>query len=144
MGFISDKSIERLTSIFRQAKINCEDNTDAEALEVQSLYPDWEKIEEGTELAEGKRVNYNGVLYNVKQTHKKQSTWNPKDASSLFTPTHGASEGTIDNPIVWVSGMESERDLYYIDGNIKYICIESSGVGLYAQPKDLPRYFQAV
>lgn len=144
MGFITDNAIEILKAIFRQAEINCDTNTDEQALEVQRLYPNWEDIEEGTELVEGNRVNYEGVLYNVKQTHNKQVTWTPKDASTLFTPTHGVTEGTIDNPIVWVLGMEAEKDLYYIDEDIKYLCIESSGVGLYAQPKDLARYFQVV
>ena len=144
MRFITKETVNKLQAINFQAKINCAENTDEQALKVQTLYPDWKKIEEGTTLTTKDRVNYMGILYNVIAEHKKQFTWNPKDASTLFRPTREESQGTIDNPIVWVSGMEAEKDLYYIDEDIKYLCIESSGVGLYAQPKDLPRYFQAV
>lgn len=141
---LKEKTLSRLKSIIKQAKINCVDNTDEQALEVKVLYPNWEDIADGESLEEGMRVNYEDVLYKVKQTHDKQSTWNPKDSATLFTPIDESNAGTIDNPIVWVSGMEAEKDLYYIDEDIKYLCIESSGVGLYAQPKDLQRYFQVV
>lgn len=144
MRFITKEKANKLHSIHSQAKINCVENTDEQALKVQTLYPDWERIAEGTTLTTKDRVNYMGILYNVITEHQKQSTWNPKDASTLFRPTREESQGTIDNPIVWVSGMEAEKDLYYIDEDIKYLCIESSGVGLYAQPKDLPRYFNVV
>ena len=85
MGFITKKAIERLKDIHKQAKINCNSNTDAEALETKSLYPDWETdCKEGDTLEMGIRVNYKDVLYKVLQTHQKQETWNPIDATSLF------------------------------------------------------------
>lgn len=141
---LKEKTISRLKSIIKQAKINCVDNTDEQALEVKVLYPNWEDIPEGESLTEGMRVNDEDILYKVRQTHNKQSTWKPKDSATLFTPISENNKGTIDNPIVWVMGMEAEKDLYYIDEDIKYLCIESSGAGLYAQPKDLARYFKVV
>lgn len=84
MGHIEDRNIKRLAAMFSQARINSADNTDEQALEVQSLYPDWEELAEGTELKVGDRVNYKEDLYNVLMTHKKQKTWNPEDAPSLF------------------------------------------------------------
>lgn len=142
MGFITDKSIERLKSIYGQAKIEAELNTDEQAVKVKALYPSWEDIADGKTLEEGKRVEYMGSLYKVKQTHNKQSDWNPKDSTTLFSPIDELHEGTLEDPIPWISGMESEYGLYYTDEGITYLCIESSGVGLYAQPKDLPRYFE--
>lgn len=142
MGFITDKSISKLKSIYGQAKIDAEKNTDKQAVKVKALYPEWESIADGTTLNEGERVNYLDVLYKVLQTHEKQSTWNPLEASSLFTPIDESHAGTLEDPIPWLSGMESEYGLYYTDEGITYLCIESSGVGLYAQPKDLPRYFE--
>ena len=68
----------------KQATINSVDNTDEQALEVQSLYPEWLDIKAGTTLKAGDRVNYNGQLYKVLQEHQKQETWNPVDAPSLF------------------------------------------------------------
>lgn len=38
--------------------------------------------------------------------------------------------------------MESEEGKYYISNGIKYLCIESSGIGLWGDPADLVRYFQ--
>lgn len=86
MGYITEKAIESLKDIHKQAKINCNSNTDAEALETKSLYPDWEyDFASGDTLTVGMRVNYKDVLYKVLQTHQKQETWNPIDAASLFS-----------------------------------------------------------
>lgn len=85
MSNISEKALRNMQAMMRQAEINSEDNTDEQALEVQSLYPDWETdFKEGDTLETGIRVNYKEVLYKVLQTHQKQSTWNPVDAPSLF------------------------------------------------------------
>lgn len=81
---LKEKTISRLKSIIKQAKINCVDNTDEQALEVQSLYPEWASLADGTTLKVGDRVNYEGLLYNVLQEHKKQESWKPVDAPSLF------------------------------------------------------------
>lgn len=85
MGLITQKAIDRLNAIHKQAKIDCSTNTDEQALETQSLYPDWkEDFEEGDTLEVGVRVNYQEVLYKVLQTHQKQEAWNPVDAVSLY------------------------------------------------------------
>lgn len=85
MGFITEKAISRLKDIHKQAKINCASNTDEQANETKSLYPDWETdFKEGDTLEEGQRVNYKDLLYKVLQSHQKQSTWNPVDVPSLF------------------------------------------------------------
>ncbi len=84
MSNITEKALTSLKAMMRQAEINSESNTDEQALEVQALYPNWEGLEEGTELVVGQRVNYENVLYNVLLTHKKQLTWTPSNAPSLF------------------------------------------------------------
>lgn len=84
MGIISESALKNMNAMLTQAKINSVANTDEQALEVQSLYPEWDALEEGVTLKVGERVNYNGLLYNVLQEHQKQATWNPVDAPSLF------------------------------------------------------------
>lgn len=84
MGIISESALKNMNAMLTQAKINSVANTDEQALEVQSLYPEWYALEEGATLKVGERVNYNGLLYNVLQEHQKQATWNPVDAPSLF------------------------------------------------------------
>ena len=81
---ITEKAIEKLKAMRRQAEINAAGNTDAQALEVSTLYADWETLEEGYSLVVGDRATYNDVLYNVITAHNVQSTWNPVDSPSLF------------------------------------------------------------
>lgn len=81
---ITEKAIEKLKAMRRQAEINAAGNTDAQAHEVSTLYADWETLEEGYSLVVGDRVTYNDVLYNVITAHNVQSTWNPVDSPSLF------------------------------------------------------------
>ena len=84
MSNITEKALNNMRAMMRQAEINSETNTDEQALEVRVLYPEWENFEEGYTFSVGNRVNYQNVLYKVLQTHQKQETWNPKDAPSLF------------------------------------------------------------
>lgn len=84
---ITEKAIEKLKAMRKQAEINAADNTDAQALDVSTLYVDWRTLEEGYSLAVGDRVTYNDALYNVITAHNVQSTWNPVDSPSLFAKT---------------------------------------------------------
>ena len=131
-----------------QARISAESNTDEQAYFVSVLYDYWPDVPDGTMLPEGKIVSYSdGILYRVNegQGHQKQSTWTPDTAVSIFTPIPNPNEsGTIDNPITWIEGMEAKEGKYYISNGIKYLCIESSGIGLWGDPADLERYFQIV
>lgn len=81
---ITEKAIEKLKAIRKQAEINCASNTDEQAAEVPALYPEWEELEAGYSLSVGNRVTYSGVLYNVITAHEVQATWNPADSPSLF------------------------------------------------------------
>ena len=54
---------------------------DAEALEVQFLYPEWKS---GKSYTTGYRVNHNGILYKVLQDHTSQDDWTPDVSPSLF------------------------------------------------------------
>ena len=56
--------------------------SDAEALEVVSLYPVWDAS--GVYAIQDK-VLYNDVLYRCLLDHKAQEAWNPDDADSLWT-----------------------------------------------------------
>lgn len=84
MSNISDKALAFLSAIMRQAEINCDGNTDEQALEVQVLYPNWDELEDGAELSAGQRVNYKNVLYKVITSHNKQDGWTPENSPSLF------------------------------------------------------------
>lgn len=84
MGILSDIALGNLGAIIGQAQISAAGNTNEQALKVLTLYPDWEDLEEGSSLAAGERVNYQGALYKVLQAHQVQASWTPADAHSLF------------------------------------------------------------
>ena len=84
MGIISEIALKHMEAMLSQAKFNSVDNTDEQALAVQTLYPEWASLADGATLNVGDRVNYEGLLYNVLQEHQKQEAWNPVDAPSLF------------------------------------------------------------
>lgn len=81
---ITQKTLKRLSAMMKQAVISSESNTDEQALETAALYPEWNEVETGAELAEGSRVNHDGKLYKVLSAHQKQDDWNPAAAPSLF------------------------------------------------------------
>ena len=109
---LKQKTIDRIGAMFGQAQMNAESNTDEQALTVKSLYPDWEKdFKEGDTLAAGLRVNYNGVLYKVLQTHQKQDAWNPVDAISLF------AQVLIENPDVIPEWIQPDSTNGYMTGD---------------------------
>ena len=88
-------AVDMVEAQAEQSRISAESNTDDQALEVSVLYPDWEDVAEGAALAAGERYNYQGVLYKVLQEHKKQATWNPIDAPSLFAKVLIPDPGVI-------------------------------------------------
>ena len=55
---------------------------DEKALEVIMLFPSWK---EDVSYEIGNKVIYKDILYKCLQAHTSQSTWNPVDASSLWT-----------------------------------------------------------
>lgn len=59
--------------------------TEEEMLKHINVYPSWLLEEEGADFAEGEKVRYEGKLYKITQTHKKQNNWEPGKAPSLFT-----------------------------------------------------------
>lgn len=58
-----------------------ESMTDEQILEYSDFVEKWEP---GKAYDIGKRVEYNGTLYKVLQTHTSQSDWTPDAATSLF------------------------------------------------------------
>lgn len=136
-------SAMNLSSVLNMAKISaCNVIDDTQALSVKDLYDEWD--ENGIEYKAQTYLNYNGRLYKVIQNHTSQADWTPDKATSLFTIVSDNTQGTKEKPIVWVNGMESEKDKYYIDEEILYIGLEDSKIGLNGQPKNLGRYFKEV
>lgn len=55
---------------------------DGDAIEAVTLYEKWSG--DSKSYTVGQRLQYDGVLYTVLQSHTSQPTWTPTDAPSLF------------------------------------------------------------
>jgi len=117
--------------------------TDDEAKKVPALFPLWETEKAYTV---GDRVWYQESLYKCVQAHTSQSTWNPKDAVSLWANVSEESQeadGSREHPYAWESGMTSYNGKYYTEEGILYLCIRDSGNPLYYPISSLiGTYFQ--
>lgn len=111
--------------------------TDDEAKKVPALFPLWETEKA---YAVGDRVWYQASLYKCVQAHTSQSTWNPKDATSLWANVSEESQeadGSREHPYAWTSGMTSYNGKYYTENGKLYICIRDSISALYHNIADL-------
>lgn len=66
--------------------------TDEAALEVVTLFPEWEA---GVEYEADTRVKYNGILYRCLTAHISQTDWTPDVAASLFAKVLIPDENVI-------------------------------------------------
>jgi hypothetical protein len=125
------------------AQAQVEALTDDEAKKVPALFPLWETEKAYTV---GDRVWYQASLYKCVQAHTSQSTWNPKDAVSLWANVSEESQeadGSREHPYAWESGMTSYNGNYYTENGILYLCIRDSGNPLYFPISSLiGTYFQ--
>lgn len=104
--------------------------TDDEAKKVPALFHLWETEKA---YAVGDRVWYQASLYKCVQAHTSQSTWNPKDAVSLWANVSEESQdadGSREHPYAWEQGMTSYNGNYYTEDGILYLCIRDSGIPL--------------
>lgn len=113
------------------AQAQVEALTDDEAKKVPALFPLWETEKA---YAVGDRVWYQASLYKCVQAHTSQSTWNPKDATSLWANVSEESQeadGSREHPYQWEQGMTSYNGKYYTEDGILYLCTRGSGAPLY-------------
>ncbi len=113
--------------------------SDEVALANIALFPDWEA---GKTLSVGDKVEYEEKLYKVVQAHTTQESWTPNLTPALFEPIDIVNDGTLENPIVAVSGMTYYKDKYYFDetDNKIYLCIRQDtedGTVLHFMPNSL-------
>lgn len=69
---------ERYRELIHKAAISLPDE---EALEVPRLFPTWAP---DIDYTVDERVQYEGILYKVLQSHRSQADWNPINTPSLF------------------------------------------------------------
>ena len=107
---------------------------DADALEIKSLYPEWES---GVEYTTRKKAQYKGKLYRCLQAHTSQADWTPDVVASLWTVIDEEHKGTVNDPIPYSGNMELTSGLYYVQDEVIYRCTRDTGIAVYAPLKDL-------
>lgn len=104
--------------------------TDSQALTVKNLYVDWEDDAIGYSYSldnpQDMRRKYNGRLWKLRKTHKKQLDWYPGAESTLWMEIIEEYAGTKEDPIpvpdsVTVSGFEYEYGKYYLENGKIYL-----------------------
>lgn len=75
------------------------------------MYDEWQP---NTEYAKGKRLTYNGRVYEVQQQTVSSEVY-PPDAEgvlALYVPLSTDGSGTLEDPYVWIYGMHVEAGVY--------------------------------
>ena len=110
---------------------------DKDALECICLYEKWNG--NGVEYEAGKRLQYNGELYKVKDGmgHTSQADWRPDVAVSLFEKINETNSGTKSDPIPYSGNMALENGKYYIEDGVIYLCNRDTGIAVYNRLADL-------
>lgn len=121
---------ENLVGYLKASTIAVDDKT---ALLGAELYPQWETLSDGSEIAQGVRVRHADVLWKCIKTHNKQANWAPSiHTASLWTAiSDNTHAGTIDDPIPvpeQLTKFEYEWGKYYSENGVKYLCNRDKGV----------------
>ena len=145
------KSPEAQAVTFARAMMNSVSLTASQALEMQVLFPIWgeKDAEFGKEVEIGFRLRVvegeNDTLFEVIQKHKLQADWKPGiETASLYKIVEAEHAGTLDDPIPYVQGMAFEKDKYYEQYGVIYLCILTTVTGYPNDLKDLPTIVQEV
>lgn len=120
---------ERLTSQMQAAvKLyvkKATDIPDEQALEMPDLFRTWDEVLAAGEQLEADTVlNLDGQLYRVVQPVTPQEHQRPDGEGMLaiYRPIDQTHEGTKEDPVPFVYGMDTEQGTYYSSGGKTYLC----------------------
>lgn len=109
---------------------------DAVALTAVELFPFWKVLVEKAAYVEkeGFRFQHEGKLYRTEQpkyTFVAHYVPGTAGTESLFSKVDESHAGTLDDPVPYEQNMEIYQGTYYIQYDVIYLCIRSSGQPLY-------------
>ena len=105
--------------------------SDEDALEAVELYDRWVP---DTDYPADKRLQHEGELYRVRQTHRSQAIYPPGSpgAEALYARVERPGQGdSPDNPIPYEGNLELYEGKYYSQDGVTYICTRSTGTPVY-------------
>lgn len=102
---------------------------DESALVVKALFTPWIEML-GKQVGAGLRLYWDDRLWKVLQAHTPQADWTPDITPALYTEIT-LEDGSHDHPIKYNNNMELFKDLFYIQDEVLYQCIQSTGQPVY-------------
>lgn len=124
------RQVMKLRQIIEQLSASLPDST---AVDVPELFPMWQPDHA---YAVGDRLQYEHILYKVRQAHTSQSVW-PPDLTPALYEVVTVEDGTREHPIHYAPGMALEEGKYYTENDVEYLCIRDTGVPIYNALADL-------
>lgn len=101
------------------------DIPDEQALEMPDLFRTWDEVlAAGEQLEANTILNLDGQLYRVVQPVTPQEHQRPDGEGMLaiYRPIDQTHEGTKEDPVPFVYGMDTEQGTYYSSGGKTYLC----------------------
>lgn len=101
------------------------DISDDDALRMPDLFLTWaEALDAGRQLETNTVLNLDGALYRVVQpvTPQKHQPPNGEGMTAIYRPIDQTHTGTLEDPIPWAYGMDSEQGKYYSYNGKVYLC----------------------
>lgn len=100
--------------------------TDDQALTMPDLFPTWEQVlEEAQPLKKDSILSDGGTLYRVVQDNTTPQEGQPPHGEGMlavYRPIDKSHEGTAEDPIPWIYGMDCHEGTYYSYNGKTYLC----------------------
>lgn len=119
---------EEVSRMLLTQQVNTLEVDDNTALRMREFYPAWTA---NVAYPVDHKVQYNGRLYKVIQSHTSQVTWEPTNTPSLWTEVCETHAGTLDDPIPYNGNMALTNGLYYTQDYEIYKCTRDTGNPVY-------------
>lgn len=100
-----------------------------DALTAMSLYPAWAA---NTAYTAGYKLTHGEKLWRVLQAHTSQAGWEPSTVTaSLYEQINETHAGTKDDPIPYDGNMALEKDKYYTQDYVIYLCTRDTLISVH-------------
>ena len=121
------------------AQIQAQSLTDAQAVAVKAIYPQWAEVI-GQTVKQGFKFLYGDALYKVIQPDGLiiQEQYIPGEGTeSLYAVINETNAGTQEDPIPYAGNMALENGKYYSQDGVIYLCNRDTEIPVYQKLKDL-------
>lgn len=122
---LTDMEVLKILLTQQINSLTVDDNT---ALRMRHFYPEWAA---GSNYAAGLKVQKDGKLWRVVQTHTSQDGWEPENVPALWAQINETNSGTDADPIPYGGNMALAKGLYYYQDGKLYLCNRDTVAAVY-------------